>query len=92
MTAINKEQLDDFAQGFYWAYRKAQEENTHALMKPEVILHNNLGLLAIHILESRKDLGRMETYDILKAYVEVLKEVEEVYDANRTDFEAICNS
>ena len=89
---MNKEQLDDFAQGFYWAYRKAQEENIHALMKPEVILHNSLGLLAIHILESRRDLSEMTTYEILMAYVEVLKEVEEAYDARRTDFETLCNN
>lgn len=88
---MTKEQIDDFAQNFYWAYRKAQEDNTHALVKPEVILHNNLGILAIHILESRHDLSKMETFDILKAYVEVLREVEGVYDAHRTDFEALCN-
>ena len=88
---MTKEQIEDFAQYFYWAYRKAQEDNTHALVKPEVILHNNLGILAIHILESRYDLSKMETFDILKAYVEVLREVEGVYDARLTDFEALCN-
>ena len=88
---MTKEQIDVFAQNFYWAYRKAQENNTHALFKPEVILHNSLGILAIHILESRHDLSKMETFEILKAYVEVLKEVEGVYDACRTDFESLCN-
>ena len=39
------------------------------MMKPEVILHNNLGLLAIHILESRRDLSEMTTYEILMAYL-----------------------
>lgn len=55
---MTEEQIDAFAQNFYWAYRTAQEKNTHALFKPEVILHNNLGLLAIHILESRLDLSK----------------------------------
>ena len=89
---MTKEQIDDFAQNFYWAYRKAQENNTHALLKPEILLYNNLGTLAIHILESRRNLSKMTTYEILMAYVEVLKEVEEVYDARRTDFETLCNA
>ncbi len=88
---MTKEQMDDFAQNFYWAYRKAQEENTHALLKPEVLLYNHLGTLAIHILESRHDLRAMTTYEILKAYVQILKDVEEVYDAHRPDLESVCN-
>lgn len=89
---MTKEQIDAFAQNFYWAYRTAQEKNTHALFKPEVILHNNLGLLAIHILESRQDLSKMEIYDILKAYIEVLNDVEEVYDARRIELEGLCQA
>ena len=87
---MSKEQMDDFAQNFYWAYRQAQEDNTHALFKPEVILHNSLGILAIHILESRQDLSKMDTYAILKAYVEVLREVEDVYDARHSSLESLC--
>ena len=87
---MNKKQTDGLAQSLYLAYRKVQEDNTHALFKHMVILHNSLGILAIHILESRRNLGEMSTYDILKAYVEVLKEVEDVYDARRPDFEGLC--
>lgn len=59
------------------------EDNSQALRKPGIVLRDSLGVLAIHILKSKRDISKMTYNDIIQELYAIIAELH--YEYNRMD-------
>lgn len=59
----------------------------YGLESPKIVLRNSLGVLAVHILESRFDISDMPTSEILDKLLGIIEELECSYAENNSKFD-----
>ena len=54
--------------------------NHTSLDEPPFVLRDSLGLLAVQVLSSKKDLSRMNYHDMLRELFNIISELHNAYD------------
>lgn len=56
------------------------DENSQALRPAHIVLRDSLGLLAIEILKSQKDISKMPYNEIFDELMDLIAELQKAYD------------
>lgn len=62
------------------------ENHEHALRKQNIVLRDSLGILAIHILESRENIANMEYREMLRKLYAIIDELHDTYHHMNDNF------
>ncbi len=60
-----------------------QDNDEHALVSPTAEVRDSLGVLAIHVLASKKNLAEMDYCDMLKELYEIVVDLHKAFDQER---------
>lgn len=62
------------------------ENDDHALRKPNIVLRDSLGMLAIQLLSEKEDITKMEYSELLSKLHEIISCLHTAYDKKHGNF------